>query len=366
MDDVFERMAILERQVALLTGTVQRSEARVRRWQVVGLGALLLTLLVGGSQRSTAQISSDPSQFASSQSRVDASALAKLTARVKALENKQVTFESRQTAQETKQTALETKQKALETRQTEVEARIAPVEAKLRPFSLARNELVLTGVNLHLRNGLNRSDSSNGLGNLILGYNETRPIPAGQPNPNAKTGSHNLIIGPRHNYTAFGGIVGGYQNQISGPYACALGQLNEASGICAIVCGGELNVASATSATVSGGNTNHAEGINSSISGGQLNTASGENSSIQGGSLNEVGGRMASVAGGVRNRALGTASSISGGFLCETAPAAQWSSVSGGRGIALTRLASWGAWCNTNGGQPPLTIGSFYVSGTDF
>ena len=56
-----------------------------------------------------------------------------------------------------------------------------------------------------------------GLGNLIVGYDEARDTDS------AKTGSHNLVVGSNHNYEAVGGLIAGYQNAASGPWASVSG-----------------------------------------------------------------------------------------------------------------------------------------------
>lgn len=123
--------------------------------------------------------------------------------------------------------------------------------------------VMFNGVNLHVRNGAGSTNTVNGLGNLIVGYDEART------SGNDKTGSHNVVIGRRHNYSQYGGLVAGNQNSISAPFAS--------------VTGGAANTASGMNSSVSGGFENIASGDSSSVSGGFANTASGENSSVSGG-----------------------------------------------------------------------------------
>jgi hypothetical protein len=133
--------------------------------------------------------------------------------------------------------------------------RMATVEKKLAAmdFDDAANEVVISGANLRIVNGLGHTHTTNGLGNLIVGYNEER----GDPNrPDMRTGSHNAVVGQFHNFSSFGGIVVGWLNEISGEFA-----------------------------SVSGGSGNTASGRVSSISGGTNNTASGDQSSVSGGGL---------------------------------------------------------------------------------
>ena len=52
--------------------------------------------------------------------------------------------------------------------------RIKDLEYKLEYVSGGPNEVVITGANLRIVNGLGTTDTTNGLGNLIVGYNEER------------------------------------------------------------------------------------------------------------------------------------------------------------------------------------------------
>jgi hypothetical protein len=111
-------------------------------------------------------------------------------------------------------------------------SRLSALEAILAGVSRTGNEVYFTGVNVHVRNGDGSAvtSSTNGLGNLIIGYNET----SGQ----TRTGSHNLVVGPEHAYESFGGIVTGQFNRIAGPAAVVLGgAMNQAEGPCSTIAG---------------------------------------------------------------------------------------------------------------------------------
>jgi hypothetical protein len=94
-----------------------------------------------------------------------------------------------------------------------LEQRVAALENLLKPFSRKGNEVFITHANLHIVNGLGSTETTNGLGNLIVGYNELR-----QPEffQNIRTGSHNVVVGQQHNFSRFGGLVVGDFNTISG------------------------------------------------------------------------------------------------------------------------------------------------------
>src|SRR3989442_13235385 len=86
-------------------------------------------------------------------------------------------------------------------------ARVAALEEKLASVSVVGKTVLFTGVNVQVVNGAGgtsvlRFRDFAGTGNLIVGYNEPRENGDVQ-----RTGSHNLIVVPQHNYSTVGGIV---------------------------------------------------------------------------------------------------------------------------------------------------------------
>jgi hypothetical protein len=134
--------------------------------------------------------------------------------------------------------------------------------------------LTISGANLQVVNGTGQTWQDNGLGNLILGYDEY---------PGTQTGSHDLLLGWGQTFTSHGGIIGGRSNTLSGEASVVFGFGNVASGGVSAVLGGFGNTASGIEATVSGGDGNTASGNLASVSGGESNTASGFSSAILGG-----------------------------------------------------------------------------------
>ena len=195
-----------------------------------------------------------------------------------------------------------------------LEQRVEQLEYKLAHVTSGPDDITISGANLNFVNGLGATDTVNGLGNLIVGYNEHRPSP---PFTDTRTGSHNVIVGTQHNFSSFGGLVIGQFNEISGPWASvSAGYMNRASGRNASVSGGDFNVASGEFSSASGGGGNGSIGVETSVSGGYSNLASGPGASVSGGFQNEASGdTAASVSGGQFNRATGgLASSVSGRF----------------------------------------------------
>ena len=81
-------------------------------------------------------------------------------------------------------------------------------------------QLVASGCNVHITNGEGHTDSINGLGNLIVGYDDNNAKGVD------KTGSHNVVVGAGHSYSSYGGLVAGFRNTASGNYASVSGGYN--------------------------------------------------------------------------------------------------------------------------------------------
>lgn len=213
--------------------------------------------------------------------------------------------------------------------------------------------VTLSGINLQIVNGLEATDTINGLGNLIIGYDEINTDQniincsdgayQGQVDCEGngatwsrshKTGSHYLVLGSANSYSQYGGLVSGISNFATGQFSSVTGgSRNTASGLGSIVSGGWVGTASGINSSVSGGWSNFASGTFSSVSGGQENRASGYTSSISGGLQNDAIGQNSSISGGLNNWAREFASSVNGGI--ENSTRGAYSSVSGGfRNIA--------------------------------
>ncbi len=222
-----------------------------------------------------------------------------------------------------------------------------------------------TGANVQIVNGLGATNgnpndvisidpvltSTNGSGNLILGYNEDIiPILSGAPNPAPanRSGSHNLVGGIGASYSSYGGIALGWKNVSSAPFAAVLGGGdNEATGSFATVLGGggfdqgtaQGNVASGQLSTIAGGGFNVASGQISHVCGGSQNNASVGSAVVVGGFQNASEADHSVVLGGRSNLASGAWSQVSGGVFNESAGLE--SSVSGGRSRTASGQSDW-------------------------
>ena len=159
-----------------------------------------------------------------------------------------------------------------------LEARLAFLENLLA--EVGKNDdgdLVIEGINVCIVNGMGATETVNGKGNVIIGYQELRGV------GNDRSGSHMLVVGMENNYSTYGGIVVGQ--------ACAT------HGIWSAVCGGEFNTASGRSSQVSGGAINEASGDFSQVSAGNSNRAIGDDSQVSGGNNNTAGHTRSQVSG---------------------------------------------------------------------
>jgi hypothetical protein len=187
--------------------------------------------------------------------------------------------------------------------------RVAALEKLLKHFSREKNEIFITGANLRIVNGLGATETTNGLGNLIVGYNEPRP-----EGGDRRTGAHNVIVGQQRDFTRFGGLVVGFKNMISGTYASvSAGAFNAARGDWSSVSGGASNEANDVYTSISGGTANIANGLAASITAGFHNITMADYASITGGGNNLASGIEATVSGGEQNTASGNFSTVSGG-----------------------------------------------------
>ncbi|MEA3333800.1 MAG: hypothetical protein U9Q58_09400 [Pseudomonadota bacterium] len=205
-----------------------------------------------------------------------------------------------------------------------LESRIAALENLLKHFSRDGDEVTLSGANLNIVDGSGDTDGAvNGKGNLVIGYNESRG------STDDRTGSHNLVVGGQHNFSSYGCLIAGFENDVSAKYACVSGgHFNYVTGNYASISGGYNNIADGNYASISGGSVNSAYGIYSSVSGGSGNNANGAKSAISGGINNVTSGDYSSISGGSSGYASGQYSSVSGGD--DNTASGVYSSVYGG------------------------------------
>lgn len=204
--------------------------------------------------------------------------------------------------------------------EAELADRVKALEQLLARVHRDGPDLYFEGVNVHVISGAGTTDAPpNGLGNLVIGYNEPIGGVDFQGNPNdVRSGSHMLVLGKGNSYSSYGGIAGGIYTKATAPWASVIG--------------GRENVASADLAVVLGGQQNRASALAAVCLGGWTNQASGVGSTVAGGDGNEAAGWLSSVTGGTENTARGDRSSITSGRDNDISPDAEFGAVSGGAG----------------------------------
>src|SRR5437762_6885106 len=197
--------------------------------------------------------------------------IAALQAAVSALQGQVATLQGQVATLKAQNATLTTRMHTLEHLNGDLPALAPFVSVNPGPINgVGGPHVIFTGVNVHIRSGSGMTNDTTNLGNLIIGYNE----PRNTTDTTNRTGSHTVIIGPEHQFTASGGFLAGFQNTVSADFASVSGgKFNMASGDFASVSGGRENTASGSSASVSGGGANTASGPNASVSRGR-NTAS--------------------------------------------------------------------------------------------
>src|SRR5262249_9557941 len=87
-----------------------------------------------------------------------------------------------------------------------------PGSAVLSHLSMSGYDSVVSGARLRVVYGVGATATENGLGKVIIGYNEPRADTG-----NDRSGSHMLVVGAENNYSRWGGIVAGQRNETDGP-----------------------------------------------------------------------------------------------------------------------------------------------------
>jgi hypothetical protein len=133
-----------------------------------------------------------------------------------------------------------------------LDLRIAALEEKLAALSVVHQGALPTwriaGVNVQLINGSGQTDVANGVGNLIVGYNE-------DPNMGLNdSGSHNVLVGMGHGHLSHSGLAVGSGHHLRAPGAAAVGgEGSEARGAYSALIGGADNTTYGDHAVVLGG-----------------------------------------------------------------------------------------------------------------
>ena len=162
-------------------------------------------------------------------------------------------------------------------------------------------QVILEGVNVHIRNETRTTEGTvDGLGNLIIGYNEEPGFDGNVLQPGDRDGSHNLVIGYGNRYSSYAGLVHGWENAVHGEHSAALaGDTNTVVGTYSAIVGGyDSFIDWGPDSVIIGGHTNLVNTPEAVVVGGDNNSAFGRLSVITGGQLNITSGALSSVGGG--------------------------------------------------------------------
>ena len=103
---------------------------------------------------------------------------------------------------------------ALQGQVADLTNRLVALEAKLAHVSVSGNDITISGANLFVNSGSGTTDGAvNGLGNLIVGYNEGAAD---------RSGSHNLVVGLGNLYHSYGGFLIGHNNRADVPFESSI------------------------------------------------------------------------------------------------------------------------------------------------
>jgi hypothetical protein len=118
--------------------------------------------------------------------------------------------------------ATEAEISALASRVTALEDKLSAVSFHHQGLN-GKPTLTIAGANLQVVSGSGSTGGPpNGLGNVIIGYDEHGSL-------QQQTGSHNLVLGDDQAFTSFGGLIAGQHNTVSAPFSAVFRHTNTAN-----------------------------------------------------------------------------------------------------------------------------------------
>ena len=134
--------------------------------------------------------------------------------------------------------------------------------------------------NFQVVNGLGYTDTTNALGNLIVGYSDT--------NGDVRTGSHNFVLGNNHTFGSHSSIIAGLDNSVLTENSAILSGLNNI-----------IHAGAQRSAILSGnGNQLLIGGLESAIISGESNAISSDRAAVVAGRFNIIDGTAPDINSG--------------------------------------------------------------------
>lgn len=186
---------------------------------------------------------------------------------------------------------------ALQADNATLKAQVASLQSLLQHFSRVEDTVFITHANVKILNGTGNMRSTNGLGNLVVGYSDD-PIQV-----RYSTGSHNIAIGGNNRFTSWGSLVTGHHNIVNAPYSASIGgEYTNVNGFFGVSIAGLQGGLNGTHSVVLGGEGNGTNGDFATVVGGSANVAGGARSVVVGGAMNGTAGRESAIFGGFSNR----------------------------------------------------------------
>ena len=199
---------------------------------------------------------------------------------------------------------------------TALQSQVASLEASAVPglgdyvsVDDSAHTVLVSGANLQVHNGYG-ANWSNGLGNVIVGYNQ---LQAEQDPVDTRNGSHNMVIGNGHYYTGMHNLISGGTNRALGSGGVIFGYNNKTWDNANVVLGGANNAAYGSACAILGGVLNITNGVENVVIGGQSNQTNGQKNVVLGGKENVASGWDGVIAGGDENSLIAGFGSIVGG-----------------------------------------------------
>ena len=199
---------------------------------------------------------------------------------------------------------------------TALQSQVASLEASAVPglgdyvsVDDSAHTILVSGANLQVHNGQS-ANASNGLGNVILGFNG---LQADQDPLETRNGSHNLVVGYGHFYTGNHNLISGMTNRAYGSQGVVFGFNNRSWDSNNTVLGGGNNGAYGNATTIVGGGGNNTYGSYDVVTGGVGNVTDGSYDVIVGGNNNAANGEFLVCLGGLSNQAYGSDNVLLGG-----------------------------------------------------
>lgn len=100
---------------------------------------------------------------------------------------------------------------------------IVELEDKTQFMHVVNGDTIFENTNIRVQNGLGVTTSTNGKGNLIVGYDEQDGYIQCFGEAPDRSGSHNVVVGHDHAYSSYASIICGRLNKSIAPYTTVLG-----------------------------------------------------------------------------------------------------------------------------------------------